>query len=220
MSSNRAFIESYHARLTARRHLNSPANTLTTMPTIAAPSNTSAAINELEGLAKQYRNDRDIVAERVKTLNDEIRVIYSRRLAGIKSAVAQAKDRKAKLNESVQAHQDLFVKPRTMTLHGITFGLKKGAGKITWECDDEVIIERAEKLFKDDPAALALLIANKKTLQKDALKMLDGKLLAKLGAEVEGTGDVVVIKSSDSDVDKLVARVLKEGEGEEIAPAA
>jgi hypothetical protein len=44
----------------------------------------------------------------------------------------------------------------------------------------------------------------------DALKQLDVKLLAKLGITVEATGDCVVIKAADSEVDKAVKAILKE----------
>lgn len=185
------------------------------MSTIASPSATAVAINELESLAKKFRDARSLLSERITALEEDTRAIYKRRLPGIKQAVETAKDAKAALSAAVEANPAMFVKPRTMTLHGVTFGFKKGAGKITWECEDDVLVHRIEKQFADDKAALDLLIIETRSPSKDALKQLDAKVLAKLGVEIEGTGDVVVVRASDSEVDKLVKRILEEGAASE-----
>lgn len=54
-------------------------------------------------------------------------------------------------------------------------------------------------------------------LDADAVRELDVKTLAAIGATVEGTGDVVYIRAVDTAVDKLVKRLLKEGSREEEA---
>ena len=46
---------------------------------------------------------------------------------------------------------------------------------------------------------------------KDALAQLPAAELHKLGVQVEEAGDRVYIKASDSEVDKLVVAILKEG---------
>ena len=55
---------------------------------------------------------------------------------------------------------------------------------------------------------------------KDALAQLPAADLRKLGVQVEEAGDHVYIKAADSDVDKLVAAILKEGAVDEAEEAA
>lgn len=184
------------------------------MSTLAStPSPTVAAISDLDHNAKLYRAARDVVSERVSELDAEIAALYRRKLPGIKSAIAAAKTAQDAAAAAVQRHTFIFQKPnpRTMVLHGIKVGLAKGAGKVTWEMEDDVLIGRIERMFAGEPETLELLIVTEKSPSKDALKKLEAKILAKLGVEVEGVGDYVVVADSDTEAKKLVKRILKEG---------
>lgn len=190
------------------------------MSTIAAPSATSVAINNIETLAKNYSIARGILAGRIDALNAEIDAVRRRKIGGIKQALAEAKAAQEKLAASVQAAPELFQKPRTMTLHGIKCGFQKGSGKLDWDCDDEQLVTRIEKRYADDEAMLGILIIETKKPSRDGLKTLDVKELAKLGVQVEATGDFVVVKAADGEVDKLVKKVLAEGAIEETEAAS
>lgn len=184
------------------------------MSTIATtPSPTVAAIADLDHHAKLYRAARDVVSERVSELDAEIAALYRRKLPGIKSAIATAKSAQDAAAAVVQRHAFIFEKPnpRTMVLHGIKLGMAKGAGKVSWEMEDEVLVARIERMFADEPETLELLVITEKKPSKEALKKLEAKILAKLGVEVEGVGDYVVVSDSDTDAKKLVKRILKEG---------
>ena len=185
-----------------------------------SPAPTVAALAELDLLAKTYATARGTLAGRVDALTEEVQAVYRRKMPGIKQALAEAKDAQAALAARVQAHPELFEKPRTMTLHGIKFGFKKGVGAIDWDCDDAVLVSRLQRMFAGDEAALELLVKVTKEPVKSALKDLDGAVLAKLGVTVEETGDYVIVKASDAEVDKLVKRILKEGAVEEAGEGA
>ncbi len=189
------------------------------MNTIANPSSTSAAINEIDGLAKRYATIREVLSTRVSRFDSEVASLHRRCVPGIKSAAAEAADLQAQLVAAIQSHSKLFVQPRTMSLHGIKVGFAKGKGAVNWDCDDEQLVARIEKMFAGDDAMLEVLINTTKKPSKEALKSLDAKLVAKLGVTVEATGDYIVVKASETAVDKLVAKILKEGAVEEAVAA-
>jgi hypothetical protein len=175
-----------------------------------------AVISHIETLAKQYATDRGIVAYRVATLEDEVREVHRRKLPGIKAAVASAADSQAKLTAAIEAHPELFVQPRTMTLHGIKLGFQKGKGSTQWP-EEAKLLAAIKKNF--GPRALETLIETIEKPNKEAVCKLSMAELKKLGVVVTGTGDFVFVKASDSEVDKLVAKILKEGAIEEAAAA-
>ncbi len=173
-------------------------------------------LSEIEQKTKDYADARSVLGDRVQRLNDEIEAIKKRLLPGIKKAVEIAAERKAILKASIEEGSSLFVKPRTIVAHGVKVGLEKGKGKVEWEDDDQVV-KMIEKHFPDQAD---VLIKTKKTPVKKALSQLTVAELKKLGITVEETGDQVVIKGTDSDVDKLVKALLKEHENEEMEEAA
>jgi len=181
------------------------------MPTVA----TTTRIETIDTLAKAYAQLRKVVSERVAALTAELLSVHKRRRSGILSAVAEAKAAQEALTAAVQDAPDLFVKPRTMTLHGVKVGYAKGAGRMEWEDEDTDLVARIEKVFAKEPELLALLVNTTKKPSKDGLQTLDAKQLARLGITIEGTGDVVIVKTTDGEVDKLVRKILKEGAVEE-----
>lgn len=183
-------------------------------------STVSEAIALLESCAKAYAAARVILAERATALETEVAAITRRKLPGIRTALAQAADLQAKLVAAVDANPSLFVKPQTMTLHGIKFGFVKGKGAVDWDCKDDVLVARIESQYKGNAAVLKQLIKVEKTPIKDGLKALDAKEVARLGVTIEATGYYVFVKAADKEVDALVKKILKEGAVEETTAAA
>jgi hypothetical protein len=173
---------------------------------------------DIEVKTKEYADARGVLADRVQRLNDEIEAAKRRLLPGIKKAVEVAAEKKAGLNSAIQAAPELFIKPRTIVICGIKVGLEKGKGKIEIpKEDEEKVVRLIEKYFPDQAD---VLIQTKKKPAKKALSGLTVAELKKLGITVEETGDQVVIKGTDSDVDKLVKALLKEGEQEALEAEA
>lgn len=178
-------------------------------------STVSEAITALEHHAKEYAGARAIVADRASTLEAELAAVTRRKLPGIRTAIAEAANHQAQLVATIEQNPALFTRPRTMTLHGIKFGFARGKGAVDWDVEDAVLVERLEKLFRGDDALLEQLVKTTKKPIANGLKGLDAKLLAKLGVTVESTGDYVFVKASDTEVDALVKKLLKEGNIEE-----
>ena len=195
--NNAEFIAAHKARQQSRQHMN----------TIASIS----PIAGIDVLARRYADARATVAARIDLYQDELRALQRKHVPAIKQAAGVAAQRQSELQAEIAQHPDLFVKPRTLVLHGIKVGFQKGKGSIV--CDDqEQAVERIEKHF-GELAPLYLIITKKP--KASALIELDVATLKKLGLAVQDTGDAVVIKAADGDVEKLVAQLLEEGAKED-----
>jgi hypothetical protein len=165
----------------------------------------SNGLTKIEPLAKSFADARAELADAVAALNDIITEAQRRALPKLKRLVAAAAEQQVALKNAIEAAPELFEKPRTVVLHGVQVGLRKGAGGIAWD-DDAKVVELIEKKL---PAELhEVLIHTEKTPIKKALSGLDVADLKKIGCTVEGTSDVVVIKPTDSAVTKLINRLL------------
>lgn len=163
----------------------------------------------IEKLTKDYADARGALSDVVAILNTHLELLKRKHLKDIKRRVAVAAEKQAELKAAIEAAPELFDKPKTQIFHGVKVGYRKGSGKIEWE-DDAVLVERIRKLFLKSQADL--LIQTKEKPIAKALQDLDAADLKRLGVTVEDTGEVVVIKPTDSDVDKLVTALLKDAE--------
>ncbi len=163
-------------------------------------------LNEIESLTKKYSDARGELSEAVSTLNDLIEAAKRQALPKIKRLVARAAEHHAQLQAAIESSADEFKKPRTHIFHGVKVGFQKGKGTLEIP-DAEDTLARVKKMFGHEFEAY---VATKETLKKDALAGLPAADLKKLGCIVTDTGDVVVIKPTDSAVDKIVSALLKD----------
>jgi hypothetical protein len=175
-----------------------------------------ATLGDIEGLTKGYADARDSLAATLQKLDDSIEALKRQYLPGIKTQVSIAKTWESRLSAAIDDSKDLFVKPRTIIIHGIKVGLEKAKGKIDW-ADDQQVVKLVEKHF---PEMADLLIKTKKKPIKKALQNLSAAELKKLGVTIEETGDAIVIKPVDSQIEKLVDKLLKEKDEEADEEAA
>ncbi|MEN6375350.1 MAG: host-nuclease inhibitor Gam family protein [Smithella sp.] len=163
-------------------------------------------LGEIEILTKEFAATREILAERVRKIEDIIAKVRKHRLPGIKSAVNTVIEKQAALKAALEEGRSLFVRPKTMIMHGIKVGFQKAKGKISWADDDQVV-----KLIKKHlPDQADVLIKTTEKPIKDALANLSAADLKRIGVTVDDTTDQVVIKSTDSEIDKFVEALLKD----------
>jgi hypothetical protein len=168
-------------------------------------------IAEIDALAKVCADARKLVAERVTALEDETTLARNRRLPGIKSAVATAKEAESRLEVAIAATPDLFENTRTIVVHGLRVGFAKGRGKIEW-ADEQSVVDKIKKLFPDQAK---VLIKTVESVRKKALGALKTDELRRLGCVVREAGDHVYIAPVDDAVSKLVDRLLKDETAED-----
>ena len=166
---------------------------------------------EIEQHTREFSERHTALATAVEELNGAIEALKRKHLSVIKRRVAAAAEAEAALKDALTESAALFVKPRTVVMHGIRVGFAKGKGKIEFEDADQVV-----KLIKKYCADMAdVLIVTTEKPSKDALQQLDVAMLKKLGCSVDETGDQVVIRPTDSNVDKMVKALLKDATAEQ-----
>ncbi|MDR3352837.1 MAG: hypothetical protein LBO00_07565 [Zoogloeaceae bacterium] len=168
---------------------------------------------EIERRAKLYADARENLSDIVASLTAGIEEMKRRALGDIKRAVARAAEHHDQLFALVESAPELFTKPRTLTLHGIRLGYQKGKGGIVWD-DANAVVAAIQKHLPDQAEDLIRWTA--KPL-KEAINQLDVSELKRIGCRVVDTGDQIIIKPVDSEVDKLVDALLKDATETEAA---
>lgn len=167
---------------------------------------------DIETRAKKYAEARDKLRDLCAALNDGIAALQKDHLPGIRKAVQRASETEAELRALIESAPELFVKPKTVTLHGLRLGYMKGKGGIVWD-DGDAVVAAIQKYLPDQAGQLIRWTG--KPL-KEAINQLDVATLKKIGCRVIDTGEQVFIKPVDSAVDKMVDALLK-GAAEEVA---
>ncbi len=163
---------------------------------------------EIGRLARAYADAREALAEVAEEVRAVQRQAVRGRLRALRARAARASAAREALAEAVDANRELFGKPRTRTVDGVKFGLRKSPGRI--EGDAAAAVARIEARL---PEQAARLVRTRKELVKTALLTLPAKELAALGVAVVDTEDRVVAQAAADDVDRLVDALL-DGLGE------
>ena len=168
------------------------------------PAERPASIEDIVALARTFaaaRGATEALAEDIKALQ---RKALSGRLRALRSRIAEQAASEEALRAAIRARPDLFVSPRTVTVHGIRFGLRKQPGAVTVG-DEAQAIGRLRKRF---PGRAEGLIRVKETLDRAALRKLPAAELAQIGVTVANATDEVTIAAGRDDLDRFVAALL------------
>ena len=161
---------------------------------------------EIDRRARLYADARDHLAGIVTELTAAIEAIKRQAMPDLKRAVARAAEHHDELRATIESSPELFQKPRTLTLHGIRVGYAKGKGKIEWD-DPDAVVAAIQRRLPDQADALIRWTA--KPL-REAINQLGIADLKMIGCRVTDTGDEIVIRPVDGEVDKLVDALLKD----------
>ena len=162
-------------------------------------------IAEITKRAEALSTARAQLALAVGIVHDAIRQLQREKMPELKKAAAKAKDTEAALLADIKANPTLFADPRSYTVYGIKFGMRKGSGKMHWE-DDETVVKLIRKHLEDQAD---ILIKTEETPVSAALNQLDVKQLKMIGVTVESTGDVAFAKDETSDIDAVLKALVK-----------
>ena len=166
------------------------------------------AMNDIVALARNYAKARDALEETGEEIRQLQRKAVRDRLRGLRSRVAETAAAHDALFTAIKGRPDLFVKPRTVAVDGVKFGFRKQAGAL--DVGDEA--KAIEMLRKKLPGLADTLIVTRESLEKKQLRKLPAADLARIGVTIGNPVDDVVIAVAESDVDKLVAALLDDGE--------
>lgn len=173
-------------------------------------------MSDVEAATKKYAESRDAVSAIVTTIEEEIAAVKKRHMTRLKRAVGIMAEKQSELKATIEDNAPLFGKRRTQVFYGIKVGLQKQKGEITWT-DESQVVKLIHKHFPD--MTESLIKTTEKPL-KSALAQLAVSDLKKLGVSVTDDSDAVVIRATDSEIDKLVETLLKDEEIKEAKEAA
>ncbi|MCK4536915.1 MAG: hypothetical protein KAT93_07870 [Desulfuromonadales bacterium] len=166
------------------------------------------SLEKIEMLVVDFTDNRSKLVDQVQLLQDKIELLKREYLPGIKRAAEDVAISHAALYDEIDASPDLFVKPKTQTLHGVRVGFKKEKGK-TVIADEEATIRLIKKLF---PELETQLIDTKEKVIKNAVGHLQVDTVKALGITINDDTDEVYIKPIGDVIDKYVSALLEEGE--------
>jgi hypothetical protein len=178
-------------------------------------SNESTVL-ELDKLTKRYADANEALETSMRDLESVIEIVKREHFKTIKRDFVSAVERKHDLKDAIEANRELFAERKTMVLHGVKIGIVKSVGKIEIE-DDEKTANLIKKHLPDLYDVLVKVI--QKPIKK-ALNELPAADLRKIGVTIEEGGDVTVIKTATSEIEKLINKLFTEMEGDAEARAA
>lgn len=171
-----------------------------------------ATMKDIEAYTKRYADCAAALASTIAELEDRKTKLSREYLPVIKREVTLARNAKASLSAAIDASPELFVKPRTVTFHGVRVGFQKAKGRIEFDDADQVV----KLIRKHFPEQFDVLVKTTERPVKDALAQLPASDLKKLGINVVADSDEVVIKDASGEIEKMVEALLRE-EPEEVA---
>ncbi len=166
-----------------------------------------STLERIGNLCRDYADAREALEETAEAIRDEQRAAVRRRLRGLKARVAAASAARDALRQALAVAPHLFERPRTRAIEGIKVGYRKMPGRIEY-ADEAKVIARIRARW---PAREAELVRVKESLDRGALKRLDGRELATIGASIIEVDDEIVIAAAADDLDKLVDTLLEDG---------
>ena len=162
------------------------------------------SMEEIVGLARTFaaaRATTEALANDIKVLQ---RKALGGRLRALSNRVAEQAASEEALRAAILARPDLFASPRTITVDGIRFGLRKQPGTVSLT-DEAQTIQRLRARFPDRAEAL---IRVRETLDRSALRKLPAGELAQIGVTIAKASDEVTIVAAQGDLDRVVSALL------------
>ena len=173
-----------------------------------APHDQISGASSLAALETRCARFDEASAELEKLIADleaDLEAVKQKHLRGLKRQAGHVAGLEAELRSAIEAAPELFIKPRSLTIHGVKVGFTLSQGKVEWQ-DDARVLALIKKHHKGDAD---VLIRTVEEPNKDALRALPAGELARLGCTIEGAGDVVICKRVAGDVEKLINRLVE-----------
>lgn len=161
-------------------------------------------IHDIDAGARQLADALNRVDAIASELDKAIEILKRTELPKLRKWVAAAAEAEAALKEKIKAAPELFHKPKTVTLHGIKCGYEKGKGSVQFADPERV----CTLIYKHFPHAVDTLIISTEAPSKTELAKLPAADLKRLGCELKGTGERVVVKPVDGAGVKMAQALL------------
>lgn len=168
------------------------------------------SLTTIEELTVCFAQERSKLVDEVAELNAELERVKRAAMPRIRRALIRATDAQSNLINAIDASRHLFVQPRSVTIQGIKVGLQKAKDSIAWSDADAV----ARAVLAEMPEQLDTLIKTERTPIVAALMTLEDAMLKRLHCRRVDGQDEVLVKPTGSEIDKLLAKLTKELQGD------
>lgn len=168
-------------------------------------------LTEIEGFTAAYADRRRALVEAMQALERDVAMVRTMHVPLIRGLVVVVAALQDELATMIETSPELFERPRTRVMHGVKVGLTKAKGTVEWD-DEAAVIRRIRSQLPAEQAEM--LIRVRESVHKPAVYDLTAGDLKRLGIRIVDDGDVPVIRTTDGDIDKLVAALLTENETE------
>lgn len=158
---------------------------------------------EIETRCAKYEDESTALEDMIALLEADLEAVKNKHLRALKRQASVVAQCEAELISAVESGPDLFKKPRTLTIHGVKVGFTVSQGKVAFE-DEDTVVKLIKQIWGRSSGDF---IHTNEVPNKDALRTLDEKNLLKLGCKIEGAGDVVLVKRTAGDVEKLLTKL-------------
>ena len=178
-----------------------------------SPRASGATMQDIVALARTLAAARQATEALVEDIKAAQRKALAGRLRALRSRIGEQAASEEALRAAIRARPDLFVRPRTIAVDGIRFGLRKQPGAVALG-DEAQAIGRLRARF---PNRADSLVRVKETLDRAALRKLPAAELAQIGVTIEKATDEVTIAAGRNDLDRVVAALLDDAAPAELA---
>lgn len=178
---------------------------------ICAGASPKIIFADIEIAAIELAAARKRIAEAVGALNAELEAARARHHASVRAAALAGADAFDRLASRIQSRPDLFENPRTVVVDGIKLGMQKGKGAIAFDDEDKAMARIRRQL----PDQAENLIGCRFFIVKSAVALLSAADLKRIGGQIVGAEDQVLIKPLDTETDRLIAAAIKAALGEQ-----
>lgn len=162
-------------------------------------------ITALDPLARQYADAQMDLDSLTNDLRVEIDAAVRRRWPELKRATTRAAERFEALYAAVREARSAFEKPKTRILHGVRVGYQKAQDTVqVMDADNTCAL--IKKVLPDQQD---VLISTTERPVMDAVKQLSDDELKSIGCRRVIGKDEAVAKFADTDLDKVVAALMK-----------
>jgi len=172
---------------------------------VKAPA--APTLADIEQAATMLAQKRRAVEDATRTAEAAMAAVWEKHAPALRRLIAGVATAQTDLMTLVTVSPHLFVRPRSITVDGLKVGWAKGKGKIEFDDEDAVIKLIRRKLSQDQGD---LLITVDETVNKDALKQLDGADLARIGVRLADTSDAPYVVAVKTPTSKLLKSLLEE----------
>ena len=164
----------------------------------------SVSLAQIEKGCERFEQESAALEQLIADLEADLASVKQKHLRGLKKQANAVANSQAELHSLIERAPGLFVKPRTITIHGVKVGYTVANGSLEFD-DEDAVIALIKKHLKPDADTY---LRKTEAVNKDALRTLTAAELAKVGCRIDGAGDVVILKRVAGDVEKLLNKLI------------